>query len=65
MSDSCFIGIIHFFPRTQEHLEVRHNELIEQLKEVQESGKNFSERLAEAQNNRDYFQVNTLELYIA
>lgn len=49
--------IIQCFPRTQDHLEVRRSELIEQLKDVQDGGKKFSERLAQAQNNQAYFQV--------
>ncbi|KAI1720497.1 spectrin repeat domain-containing protein [Ditylenchus destructor] len=48
--------IIQQFSRTQEHLEVRRMELIEQLKDVQEGGRKISERLAQAQNNQAYFQ---------
>uniref|UniRef100_A0A915ENZ4 PH domain-containing protein n=1 Tax=Ditylenchus dipsaci TaxID=166011 RepID=A0A915ENZ4_9BILA len=48
--------IIQLFPRTQEHIEVRRSELIEQLKDVQDGGRKFSERLAQAQNNQAYFQ---------
>lgn len=59
VSDVCKEAdkIIQLFPRTQDHLEVRRSELIEQLKDVQDGGRKFSERLSQAQNNQAYFQV--------
>lgn len=48
--------MMQLFPRTQAHLEVRRSELEEQLKDVQDGARKFSERLAQAQNNQAYFQ---------
>jgi len=48
--------IIQLFPRTEDHLEVRRSELVEQLKDVQDGARKFSLRLAQAQANQAYFQ---------
>lgn len=49
--------MIQQFPRTQDHLEVRRSDLVEQLKDVLDGAAKFSERLSQAQNKQAYFQV--------
>jgi hypothetical protein len=51
-----YIPSICFFS-SQDHLEVRRSELIEQLKDVEDGTRNIAERLNQAQKNQAYFQV--------
>jgi spectrin beta len=45
------------FPQTADHLEIRRSELTEQLKDIVDATRKFSERLNQARNKQAYFQV--------